>query len=241
MEEVLKEFGLSSNETTVYIALLKTGNSTANRIAEITGLKRSTTYDNLNLLISKGIVSTIIKGDTHYYESADPNKLLSLLEEKKSRLRRIIPQLRNLKESVREKTGVTYFEGKKGVLTVLNDIIDQKKELWFYGSRKRASSVLEHYPDDFILKRAQHKIFLRAVLAEEDRDHPAYRTKGISNLSDLKFSKDLNVIDSNVFIYGDRVAFMSSGQNPVGIIIVNPEILSQQKRIFEVLWKTAKK
>ena len=60
MEEILKDFGLSDNETTVYLALLKIGNSTANRVAEITGLKRSTTYDNLNLLASKGIVSTII-------------------------------------------------------------------------------------------------------------------------------------------------------------------------------------
>lgn len=240
MEE-LKEFGLSDNETTVYVALLKIGNSTANRVAEITGLKRSTTYDNLNLLISKGIVSTIIKGSTHYYESADPEKLIYLLDEKKSRIQKIIPKLKNIKESVKEKTGVTYFEGKKGVLTVLNDIIDQKKELWFYGSRKKASSVLEQYPDDFILKRAQHKIFLRAVLAEEDRDHPAYNEKEIIKLSDVRFSKELKDITSNVFIYGNRVAFMSSGQNPVGIIIINSEILQQQKKIFEILWKISKK
>ncbi|HLC53517.1 MAG TPA: helix-turn-helix domain-containing protein [Candidatus Nanoarchaeia archaeon] len=241
MEEILKDFGLSDNETTVYLALLKIGNSTANRVAEITGLKRSTTYDNLNLLASKGIVSTIIKGSTHYYEPADPDKLLYLLDEKRSRIQQIIPKLKNLKESIKEKTGVTYFEGKKGVLTVLNDILDQNKELWFYGSRKKASSVLEHYPDDFILKREQHQIFLRAVLAEEDRGHPFYKSRSIARLSDLRFSKELNSISSNVFIYGDRVAFMSSGQNPVGIIIVNSEILEQQKKIFEILWKTAKK
>ncbi len=241
MEEILKEFGLSDNEATVYIALLKIGNSTANRVAEITGLKRSTTYDNLNLLISKGIVSTIMKGSTHYYEPADPEKLLYLMDEKRSRIQQIIPKLKNIKESIKEKTGVTYFEGKKGVFTVLNDILDQKKELWFYGSRKKASSVLEHYPDDFILKREQRKIFLRAVLADEDRGHPTYKLKSVTRLSDLRFTKELNSVPSNVFIYGDRVAFMSSGQNPVGIIIVNSEILAQQKKIFEVLWKNSKR
>ena len=241
MEEVLKEFGLSDNEATVYIALLKAGISTANRISELSGLKRSTAYDNLNLLISKGIVSVINKGMTHYYESAEPEKILYLLDEKRSRIKEIIPKLKALKESTKEKTGVTYFEGKKGVLTVLNDIIDQKKELWFIGSRKKASTVLEHYPDNFILKRAEHKIFLRAVLAEEDIGHPAYKEKQIIELSNIKFSKELNGSSSNVFIYGNRVAFMSSGQNPVGIIIINSEILEQQKRIFEILWKIAKK
>jgi sugar-specific transcriptional regulator TrmB len=241
MNEILKDFGLSDNETNVYLALLKIGNSTANRVSEITGLKRSTTYDNLNILISKGIVSTIIKESTHYYEAADPEKLLSLLDEKRSRIQQIIPRLKSLKESIKEKTGVTYFEGKKGVLTVLNDILDQNKELWFYGSRKKASTVLEHYPNDFILKRQQHNIFLRAVLAEEDRGHPTYKLKSIIKLSDLRFSKDFNGISSNVFIYSDRVAFISSGQNPVGIIIVNSEISEQQKKLFEILWKNSKK
>ena len=101
--------------------------------------------------------------------------------------------------------------------------------------------MLEHYPDDFVLKRAEHKIFLRAVLAEEDRQHPAYKKKVILALSNLLFSKELNGATSNVFIYGDRVAFMSSGQNPVGIIIINPEILGQQKKIFEILWNTSRK
>ena len=43
MEVELREFGLSENEIKAYLTLLKTGVSTANRIAEITGIKRSTT------------------------------------------------------------------------------------------------------------------------------------------------------------------------------------------------------
>jgi HTH-type transcriptional regulator, sugar sensing transcriptional regulator len=241
MEKELKEFGLSDNEVEIYLALLKTGLTTANRLSQLTGIKRSTTYDNLSLLINKGIASTISKGNVRYYEAVNPEKIIHLLEEKRDKISKIVPELLRLKESTSEKTGVTYFEGKKGVLTVLNDIIDLKKELWFYGSRKMASSVLEHYPDDFILKRAEHKIFLRAVLAEEDREHPAYKKKSILSLSNLRFLKDLNGATSNVFIYGDRIAFMSSGQNPVGIIIMNSEILEQQKKIFEILWKLAKK
>ena len=50
----LTAFGLSEHESEIYIALLKAGRVTANRIATITGLKRSTTYDNLSLLMNKG-------------------------------------------------------------------------------------------------------------------------------------------------------------------------------------------
>lgn len=241
MYEELKEFGLSDNEVMVYITLLKTGLTSANRIAKITGIKRSTTYDNLTLLANKGIVSTIMKDRVSFYEAADPNKIVKLLEEKKEKINKIVPQLKALKESVKEKTGVTFFEGKKGVITVLNDILDERKELWFYGSRKMALVAMQHYPENFIQKRAEHNIPLRAVLAEEDKGDPVYQDNRIYSLSKLKFSKDLNKISTNVFIYSDKVALITSGENLVGIIIKNKEIVEQQKRIFNLLWKIARR
>lgn len=240
MYDELKEFGLSENEIEVYIALLKIGLSTANRIAEISGLKRTTTYDNLNLLLNKGIVSLVEKEGVRYYESANPEKIIHLIEEKKEKIEGILPELKRIKDSVSEKTGVTYFEGKKGVLTVLNDILDEKKELWFFGSRKRALVALKHYPENFIQKRAEKNILLKAVLAEEDKDDPVYSDKKIFRLSSLKFLKDLNNVATNVFIYSDRVAFMTSTENPVGVIIRDKQVVEQQKTIFNILWQKAK-
>lgn len=241
MYRELEEFGLSENEINTYIALLKSGLATANRVAKITGIKRSTTYDNLNLLMNKGIVSTIMKDGVNYYEAANPKKILRLLDEKKDKIKKIIPELEMLKDTVKEKTGVTFFEGKKGVITVLNDILDERKELWFYGSRKMALKALENYPEDFILKRAELKINLRAVLAQEDRGDSAFQPKIVSSLSKLRYSKELNRIPTNVFIYSDKVAFMTSGENLVGIIIKNKEIVKQQKFIFSQIWGNAKK
>ena len=75
MYEELKEFGLSENEIKIYIDLLKTGTATANRLSKLSGVKRSTTYDNLNLLVNKGLVSSIIKEKVIYFEAIDPKKM----------------------------------------------------------------------------------------------------------------------------------------------------------------------
>lgn len=241
MYDELKEFGLSENEIIVYSSLLKTGDSTANRTSKLTGMKRTTTYDNLAMLISKGIVSTINKGDATYFSAADPNKILRLMEDKKERVSKIIPELQMLQGIAEDTSGVTFFEGKKGVITVLNDIIDENKELWFYGSRKMALSALQHYPENFIRKRAEHRIFLRAVLASEDKGDPAYDDKKVYSLSKLRFLAHFNKASTNVFIYGDKVAFMTSGENLVGIIIKNKDIVKQQRDLFELFWKIAKK
>lgn len=152
------------------------------------------------------------------------------------RVHRIVPALKKLSNTVSDRTGVTFYEGKKGVLTVLNDIIETGQELWFYGSRKMALEVFAHYPDNFIHKRVEHGIKLRAVLSLEDKNHPAYNEKDVQKLSDVKYVASLNGIPSNVFIYGNTVAFITSTQNAAGIMIKNVDVVKQQKQIFEILW-----
>ena len=82
MYEELKELGLSENEIIIYTELLKTGTTTANRISKLTGVKRSTTYDNLNLLLNKGLVSSIVQDEVNYYEDIDPKKIIRIMDEK---------------------------------------------------------------------------------------------------------------------------------------------------------------
>lgn len=239
MYEELKEFGLSDNESEVYVALLKAGTATANKIAKITGIKRSTTYDNLNLLINKGLVSMITKDNVHLYEAAEPKKINRILQERKDKISRIIPQLQSLKETAKSKAGVTFYEGKKGVITILNDILDEKKPLLFYGSRKTALVALQNYPENFIQKRADSKIPLRAVLALEDKGDPTYKDRKIKKYSKTKFLKELNKINTQVFIYSDKVAFMNSGSSLSGLIAKDKSLVEHQKLIFNMLWKKA--
>ncbi len=241
MYEELKELGMSENEIRIYIELLKTGTTTANRIAKLTGIKRSTTYDNLSLLGNKGMVSSILQDKVTYYEAVDPKKIIRIMDEKKEKLNSIVEKLSSLKEINKYEGGASFYEGKKGVVTILNDILDEKKELWFYGSRKRAMTALQNYPDNFVLKRAESDIHLKAVMSSEDKGDPAMNDKKVYALSKMKFLKSLNNIPTNVFIYGNKVAFMTSGDNIVGIIIKNKDVVNQQKSIFEVLWKIAKK
>ena len=236
----LTAFGLSEHESEIYIALLKAGRVTANRIATITGLKRSTTYDNLSLLMNKGIVSQTIIDNVYQYEAAEPEKLVQILEERKEAVKRVVPELRSIKELITERPGVSYFEGKKGAVSVLSDIFEEKEELLFYGSRKKARDVLATYPESFAKKRTELGIKLRAVLAEEDRKDPLYRDPIVGKLSKLRFSKDLDGIPANVFIYNGKVSFLTSTANIAGFIVKNKDLYNQQKKIFDMLWARAK-
>jgi len=240
MYSELKEFGLSENEIEVYIFLLKAGSSNANKVAKVIGMKRTTAYDTLNFLMNKGVVSTLKRGRVQYFNAADPQKIVDLINEKRDKIIKILPNLKSLKGEITENTGVNFFEGRRGITTLLNDILDEAKEFLCYGSKKQISLAIKHYPEDFARKRAKKGIKLKAVFAEEDRGTPVYKESKVNRTSKIRYLKLLNQISANVVIYNDKVGFITSKEHPIGLIIQGKEIVDQQKKIFELLWKTAK-
>ena len=82
----LEDFGLSNKEIKVYLAALEMGTATANELSKKSGLNRSTVYDLLKALVEKGISSTVIKNNASYFEVVEPERLVSILEEKKKKI-----------------------------------------------------------------------------------------------------------------------------------------------------------
>lgn len=236
MKDALKEFGLTDNEITIYLTLIKTGSTTANRVSSLTNIKRSTTYDTLQSLILKGIISVTLQGRVMFYQSADPEKLVYLLDERKKRIQKFLPDIKKLKLVSKNKSGVVYYEGRKGVVTVLNDIFDTApKKFIFVGSRQMAKVPLKHYPDNFVRKRVEHKLFAKGILAQEDEIDSFVDDAKAEKLSDFKYSKKLNGASADMFIYGDKVSFFTNKEDPAGIIISNKEIADFMRIIFSML------
>jgi sugar-specific transcriptional regulator TrmB len=128
-KEVLKELGLSDGETKVYLALLKLGPSTVNKITKITEQHRTTIYDFLEKLLNKGLVNYVIKNNVKYYKATHPNKLMDLLKEKEDNLKNIMPSLIDLSKFQKEEVKVEVYKGKEGLKTVMLDVIRSGKEI----------------------------------------------------------------------------------------------------------------
>ena len=114
MKEELKKFGLNEKEADVYLTLLKEKKATASKIAKLSKLNRTTAYLELDNLMKKGLINYVIKNSKRYYQPANPEKLLSILEEKKEFIKKILPELKSLTSEINPfKTEV--YEGKEGI------------------------------------------------------------------------------------------------------------------------------
>lgn len=74
--------------------------------------------------------------------------------------------------------------------------------------------------------------------------------RGISELNGKEFLKDYNAseikftdlkIPPAMNIFGDNILIFSISSKPIGILIISKEISSQYHKLWDSLWKTAKK
>ena len=240
MEDELRDYGLSEKEIKVYIACLKAGACTANRISELADLRRGTTYDILESLKEKGLISSFKSGKKSHFQATEPKELLVLLKEKGRRLAEIIPSLEKIKLSITKKPEIGLFEGFKGILTMLEELY-KEKEILLYGSAEKVAQVLRHIPKAFALKRAREKIYMRVIFEHSEEAEFRLNDPQIKKVTSMKFLEEMRKFPSVTLVAGDKVGIIPLERELLAILIKNKETSETQKLIFENFWKQATK
>src|SRR3989338_9299163 len=91
IHEVMMDLGFKNKEIKVYLSLIKNESLTALQISQETRIDRTTTYDILERLIDKGVVSSTFKNKIRHFIALTPKELLTYFKEKYSSLESVIP------------------------------------------------------------------------------------------------------------------------------------------------------
>lgn len=237
-EQVLKEYGLSEKEVKVYVAILPLGSINLQEIGKRIDLPRTTIYNTLNYLVSKGLVSYIIKKGVRFYEAADPNKLMEKLNEKKELLNSILPGLESLKKTIKESSSVEVFQGSKGLFTILSDVVKKKQQTYYFGSYSLSKEILKHQPEHFRTIRLDRKIPAKIVI--DKSEELIFHKKEYKNITEMRFNESLKDFPCMIFIYGKKVALYTLKKDLIGVIIYNEQVAEAMKLIFDMYWVNSK-
>lgn len=241
MEETLRKLGLSSNEINVFIALLKLGTSKVDTVSKRIPLPRTTIYGLLKSLIEKGLVSYVVKSGVKHYEATNPQRLLSMEEERLVQLKKIVPQLESLKQTIGERPNIEMYEGKEGVKSVYEDILKTKKKIYGYGNTKLLFDLLQYYIPNYIQRRAKLGIKFQ-VITEKSTTSINMKKNDKKEKRETRFIDKLQKTTSVTYLYGNKIAILGLlKQQPIGVIIENKEFFNSQKIIFDILWNLAKR
>ena len=237
-ELALKEYGLTDKEIEVYLALLPLGSINLQEIAKRINLPRTTIYNTLNYLFSKGLVSKIIKGHVTFFEATEPKKLINDMEEKKKLITSALPELEGLKKQIKESSSVEIYEGFKGISTILAEVFREKQQIYYFGSYSKSVEILKHLPEHAANIRLINKIPAKIII--EKFDEPRFHEKDYKKITELRFLESLKDFPCMIFIFGERVALYTVEGDLVGIIIKNKEVSRAFKIVFDMYWSIAK-
>lgn len=235
---ILQETGLSLTEAKVYLALLDIGSGLAGEITKKSELNRTNVYDALERLITKGLVSYVISANRKVFEPVTPIKLKEILKERENKLDSIMKELEERYKSSKTKEEATIFKGKKGIKSIFEDILKEKKELFVYGAENKFAELLPAYQKDWNRDRAKLRISLRIIYNEKVKK---IKIAEKLKLTEMRFLPKDYDFPSTILIYGNKVVTIAWSELPVGFMIKSPEVVKSNNNFFKILWKIAKK
>lgn len=166
--EILNELGLAKNEGFIYVALVKQGGMGIASIAVKSGVHRRNVYDSMQRLLEKGLVYEEMGDRENTYYAVDPHKLLEMVEEKRSKVESLMPELlKQFKESTNDESVVIY-RGIEGMKNYILHMEREKEPIYLFGATGASLST-----------KVSH-IFKRLVTTFEKNKiptHVLYQTK----------------------------------------------------------------
>jgi HTH-type transcriptional regulator, sugar sensing transcriptional regulator len=231
MEKALRKFGLNNNEIKVYKACLELGSSSVTNIAKRSNVYRTLTYEVLKTLLEKGLVSYVVKDKKKYFEAASPKTFINILKEKEKMISDILPDMLKIQNSVEEKPGMTMYEGKEGIKTVLDHLVLETKEIVGFSPVKAILNILKYYAPNMFDRRVKAGIKAKLLV-----DGKPLRPE----LIEYKIIQ--KKVDTGFWVYNDKVLLLNFNiKNPYAIVIENKEFSEMLRFVFELAWKGAGK
>jgi len=254
MLKKLKEIGLNEKEALVYIELLKLGTQPASVIARRISIPKSTGNFNLEVLVKKGFATKTKKGTTFLYTAENPEVIINMLEYRKKRhmteidnkiqtVRSVITELESVQKGSLVKPKITFYEGKEGIIKVLNDTLTSKTDLLVYSDVAGLAKYIYDYNNtEYAPKRKALGLFEKVIIPNTKEALTHMKNYKSNNVTEIVFiDHKLFPFYSEIIIYDNKVSYVTFSENGhVGLIIENKEIYETQKSAFEMAWAYGK-
>ncbi len=235
----LNHIGLNHNEAMIYEALLSSGPTTILLLAKSTGIKRSTVYNTVDSLVSKGLVHHEIVGAKKLIAAENPDQLNLMLSKQKQLLESILPRLQALHTDMRPSESlIKQFHGLQGIRAVysnlLNDLNDGDDYLVISDQSKWHNLDPEFF-EHFIKKRA--KLNLKIKLLLQDTTHAKkYQKKQDEYNETIKLLPTHINLNINMVITKNKIVHVHLINPIFALVIENKSFIQMHQVLFNLLW-----
>jgi sugar-specific transcriptional regulator TrmB len=237
---------IKQKEKRVLLGLYKLKSASAQNLAKITLINRTTLYPILEKLITKGLVTKIQTEGKIVFRPITPEEFKTWAVRKEEELKKENNELhgwivsREKRDDTSLVSDIKFYEGMEGVKNLYHDSWRDNVEKQIYAITDYQAgydTMGDFFREEYFPQRIRHGVRVKNLLPKSSAGEQDEKEAG-KFLREMKFInifKDLNI---EINIYGQKIFFVSfDPKNPTGILIKNQKIASAMKNIFEYLWK----
>ncbi len=231
MIEKLQRYGLSEKEAFVYYELLKKKQALANELAQSTGTNRTFTYNVLQSLVNKGLVSYFIKNNKRFYIISNPESLLSSIREKEKIAKELVEDIKKFKPAEKVTQKVEVYEGNEALRIVHEEMIKAKNPKVLNST----GLLFQHlkYSAYHIIKDLSEKPDYKVIACQSAKKTKLPKQFKETNIKFLPRGFDNY---ATTLLFDGKLIFQIIKDKPFIIKIENKEIFEGYSKIFDLLW-----
>jgi predicted DNA-binding transcriptional regulator len=248
-KDILKRLGLSDSEIVLYLTLLARGAMQASELVKTTHNKRPTVYYALRQLLERGLVSSIAGQGVQRFQAEPPRQLLTMLELRKEELNDLDKEVNLLLPAFATKhvpgdglPSVTFYEGESAMKQIVMETLYCRsghidsiapKDNFFW-------QVGQTFSQKYIDERNARRITTRNLWEQPLK--PEILNKSYKGLSEVRIlpSHMHGKFRSTVFLYDDKVMYISSLENAYVLLVQSQEQHELMKAMYDGLWETSR-
>lgn len=242
-EELLRECGLTQNESLVYLALLKLGKAKSGEIVKNAKISGGKIYETLYKLIDKGLVKIVIENKIKHFIANDPRTLISYIKEKERKLlekekelEKIIPELERFKITEKKLDSVSLLKGFRGIKEVVYPTLKTSNNIKIMGVTSKKDVKYNNFWKAWHNERLKLKKEAKMIFSDRNTDYWRF----FKSLKHTKVREITYFTPSAILVIDEEVFIFSYEEELVCIHIDSKSISESFSSFFEGLWKVAK-
>lgn len=250
-EELLQQltaFGLSSEEATIYLALLERP-STALQVSRSTGIARTTVYRLVDQLEKRSLVSKHVDDRGPFIVASDPASLEveivtteKIAEQKRELLSSLLPRLGQIQKEGDSDFAVRTYEGEEGFKQMCWHELKTIGELVNFGSGTIEELIPRRRWAEKHRQLSVEANYRVRELINDKIDIPTFTSNQeyMQQYACRSLPKEILPFDNQTVIYNDTVSIYHwrDGKR-IGIEIISESYAAMMRTMFEHYWEMA--
>jgi sugar-specific transcriptional regulator TrmB len=261
IEESLQKLGLTANEITIYIYLLRAGICNGSMIYKDNELDKSSAYEALSNLSKKGLIYAIGQSRNQKFGAIPADKLYELYLQKERELSQIRDGIGNFIKNIEEYSKQSYrnkniriIDGKDGFKkwawarldapkgSIIRDLSTDELQQSFTNNPKEYAEYSIQMP----LERTKRGIYMHGFMKKSDIEKEIVpKSINKSNSQMLKevrlLPEDIN-LDASIVTFGNNTSFLRKKDTEFfGVIIDDKFITNTINSIIDFIWDKCEK